>query len=105
MIGTGPPIGQSWLPWFWLGAADLTIADRNRSWATLIRGHGHTFVPLWAHGVFPATVSTGSLSYHGHAHTRGGAHVDTRARVLAVPEPSQLASFGARQRISPSRSP
>jgi hypothetical protein len=34
-----------------------------------------------------------------------GSHVDTRTGVPAVPEPSQLASFWARQQISPSLSP
>ena len=68
---------------------------------------GGTDIPSFrfrAHGVFPATVKTGSLSYPGHARSAGG-HVVRRARVLAVPEPSQLASWRARQRISPSRSP
>jgi hypothetical protein len=46
----------------------------------------------------PATVRTGSLSYPGHARNARG-HVDRRDRVLAVPEPSQLASWRARQRI------
>ena len=36
---------------------------------------GGTDIPsfrFWAHGVFPATVKTGSLSYPGHAHRCGG---------------------------------
>ena len=96
---------RSWSAQWWLGSADRTIADREP-----IRGHPGSGARTSFRSVgrrmvcLPATVSTGSLSCTGHARDAGG-HVVRRARVLAVPEPSQLASWRVRQRISPSRSP
>ena len=41
-----PPPWAVLVAWVGWTRADLTIADRERSEATLVRGHRHTFVPL-----------------------------------------------------------
>src|SRR5439155_4710287 len=98
----GPPAGGALtVPWFRLSPAILG-SDRP-SWAVLVAGvgwaqrtsplligndqrppwFGGTDIPSfrsWAHGVFPATVKTGSLSYPGLARRCGGPRRYSSAR-------------------------